>query len=319
MVVTVCAAQGSAPRDPGAKMVVTDDDQFGSIGGGALELEATLRARALLDNPQPGIVFEDYPLGPALGQCCGGHVRVGFDLLTKDDADWLTEAAKTISEGGAVILETALRNSPDKESARRLFPIKSDEDAPSVCFLDADGAPFADAMPPLEACAALRERLADERPQVYLFGAGHVGCAMAHILETLPVNTIWIDRREDQFPNECGAGVVIDCTDLETERVKAAPAGASYFVLTHSHQLDYDLVKAILERDDAAYCGLIGSKTKRARFEQRLRRAGLDEEKIGVLVCPIGGGGLQNKAPGVIAIAAIHEMLLACEARLKEN
>lgn len=318
MIVTVCAVEGSAPRDSGAKMIVTGDDLIGSIGGGALELEACLRARALLAMPAPGLVFEDYPLGPALGQCCGGKVRIGFDRLGAGDAAWLLQIATALAGGETVMLETALAPEASGGAKRRVVCGEAGEDAP-VCFVDAAGAPIAEAMPPLEDCAALRERFADERARVCLFGAGHVGRAMAHLFEALPVRVTWIDRREGQFPDACGANLIADCTDREVERVSAAPAGACYFVMTHDHQLDYELVKAILERGDAAYCGLIGSATKRARFERRLRRAGMEEARLGDLVCPIGGRGLQNKSPAVIALAAVYEMLLAHEARRKES
>lgn len=319
VIVTVCAVEGSAPRDSGAKMIVTGDNLIGSIGGGALELEACLRARALLEAPPPVMVFEDYPLGPALGQCCGGKVRIGFDLLAAGDEAWLSQIAIALSGGEAVLLETTLAPEAGVGAKRRRVVCGEAGENSPVCFVDAAGAPIAEAMPPLEDCAAFRERFADERAPVFLFGAGHVGRAMARLFETLPVKVAWIDRREGQFPAACGANLIADCTDREVERVQRAPAGACYFVMTHDHQLDYELVKAILERGDAAYCGLIGSATKRARFERRLRRAGIEEARLGDLVCPIGGRGLQNKSPAVIALAAVYEMLLAHEARRKET
>ncbi len=323
VIVTICAAEGSAPRDPGAKMIVTGDALMGSIGGGALENESCMRARSLLAKPwsadDEAMIFEDYPLGPALGQCCGGHVRIGFDRLSSGDKVWLSEAAVAVSEGKPFILETTLSTTLSAHKQRRcLLPDKPEGGDSNVSFLDASGATLVDPMPVLAECITLRERIADNRASVFLFGAGHVGCAMAHLFENLPAKVTWIDRRADQFPSNYGANIVVDCTNNEVERVQSAPAGACYFVLTHDHQLDYVLVEAILNRGDAAYCGLIGSRTKRVRFEGRLRRAGIDEGRIGELVCPIGGRGLQNKSPAVIALAAVYEMLLAYETRQKE-
>jgi len=132
-------------------------------------------------------------------------------------------------------------------------------------------------------------------------------------LRGLPVAATWIDRRAERLAGVDAENVKIIATDDEIAVARAAPARACSFVLTHSHQLDYDLVLETLKRGDGAYCGLIGSQTKRSRFERRLRRAGVGQDAIERLVCPIGGAGLESKDPAVIALSAIHEMLLAHE------
>ena len=110
----------------------------------------------------------------------------------------------------------------------------------------------------------------------------------------------------------------IIASEDEVAVAQSAPAGACFFVVTHSHQLDYELVLEILKRGDSAYCGLIGSQTKRSRFERRLRRAGVSQDAVEGLICPIGGGSLKSKHPAVIALSAIHEMLLAHQAHRKD-
>ncbi len=74
--VTVIAIEGSAPRGPGAKMVVTASGQIGSIGGGHLELKATALARAAIAARDTTPRIERFALGPQLGQCCGGRVTL---------------------------------------------------------------------------------------------------------------------------------------------------------------------------------------------------------------------------------------------------
>lgn len=311
-VVTVCAIEGSAPREAGAKMIVTHDRQWGTIGGGALEFTAAARGRALLEEPKDAFLFEEFPLGPALGQCCGGRVLLSYERFDARDRDWLRQAHGALSENETAIVE---RSVPD--GAWRIVENAREAENRAVILFGGDGAAFVETIPQPEAITRIRETISDQRISVYLFGAGHVGKAIAQCLSMLPVSLTWVDRREDSFPEGARAGANFIRTDEETDIAAAARAGACFFVMTHSHQLDYDLVQKILERGDGAYCGLIGSKTKRARFEKRLRRAGLSEAQLKRLYCPIGAGGLESKLPSVIALAAVHEMLLAHESYKK--
>ena len=244
VLLTLTEVLGSAPRNAGARMLIWADGQHGTIGGGNLEFMLTRDARALLGTG--GAIEEfDYPLGPILGQCCGGRVRARLERLTIESA-------------------TAL----------------------------------------------LREAIAAEAewPALYLFGAGHVGEALARGFEPLPFRLHWRDTR----PEFCG---VAELSGDPRADVSAAETGAYFLVLTHNHDLDYEIVRAVLARRDAAYCGLIGSKSKRARFERQLRADGLSAE-LHRLTCPIGGAiGLKGKEPAVIAAATVAEVLLASEAR----
>lgn len=317
---TVCGVDGSAPREAGAKMLVTADGFSGTIGGGALEYSAIARARKMLAEGSEECLFEDFPLGPALGQCCGGRVRIFYERLAARDLEWLRQAEKTIAKGESIILERALPDRKSGETRRRVTPTgASFQDTPAIAFFDEDGAALPHSMPPLEQCSGFREMIADRRVRVYVFGAGHVGTAIAAILRTMPAITTWVDRRADVFPAAVGGAATIIQTDDELNVAAKAPAGACYFILTHSHQLDYELAREVLRRDDSAYCGLIGSQTKRARFERRLRRAGVDEAALRRLSCPIGGGGLESKSPAIIALAAVHEMFLAHQAHARNN
>ena len=99
----------------------------------------------------------------------------------------------------------------------------------------------------------------------------------------------------------------------------ALPPSSFYLVMTHSHPLDFDICDRILRRGDAAYCGLIGSLTKRRRFEKRLRQQGLPQTAIEQLVCPIGVAGISGKKPAEIAIAAAAEILRAHEKSLQQE
>ena len=149
---------------------------------------------------------------------------------------------------------------------------------------------------------------------IQLYGAGHVGRAIAHLLGTLEVRAQWIDERDDAFPREPSpANIERVCVEPVEAEVAIAPAGCFHLVLTHQHDLDLRIVEAILRRGDFAWIGLIGSITKRRRFEQQLKQRGVDDAAIARITCPIGIAGIAGKQPATIAVAAVAQLLQAIE------
>ena len=118
---------------------------------------------------------------------------------------------------------------------------------------------------------------------IVLFGAGHVGHALITLLGMLPCVVQWVDERDELFPDEVPANVQIEATDTPAAIVDEAPAGAYFIVMTHNHALDFELTERIMRRRDFAWFGLIGSKTKRVKFERRLMERGVEEERLGEL------------------------------------
>ena len=244
--VTVGEAKGSTPREEGATMLVSADGLFGTIGGGQLEFMAIDHARGMLKR-QAREERLDVPLGPEIGQCCGGHVRL--DLVRIDDR-----------------LADRLASKADHE----------------------------------------RERL----PRVYLFGAGHVGHALAEALALLPVRVIVVDNRGESL-RDFGQGVETRLEAVPESVVRAAPAASAFVVLTHDHALDFLITSEVLQRGDAAYAGLIGSKTKKTTFRNWFFKNGGRPEEYSPLVCPIGGSAVRDKRPSVIAALAAAEIMTA--------
>jgi len=160
-----------------------------------------------------------------------------------------------------------------------------------------------------------------------LYGAGHVGRAIARALAPLDVRVDWIDEREDEFPRSFHddrdapwpAHIRRVCVDAVEAEVDAAPPGAYYLVLTHRHDLDLRIVERILARGDFGFCGLIGSKTKRQRFIHRFEALGLPASAIARLTCPIGIAGIDGKEPEVIAASVVAQLLLASSATRDEE
>jgi xanthine dehydrogenase accessory factor len=147
-----------------------------------------------------------------------------------------------------------------------------------------------------------------------LYGAGHVGRAIATLLAGIHCRVQWIDEREQEFPSApSSAHIQRLCVDTVHAEVAAAPLGAFYLVLTHSHDTDMLIAQAILQRADFGYFGLIGSKTKRARFEHRLQERGIAPQVLSRMVCPIGVAGISGKEPEVIAVAVVAQLLRAAK------
>jgi xanthine dehydrogenase accessory factor len=244
VVIEVVKTAGSVPREAGTRMLVSARQAIGTIGGGHLELIAIENARTLLARvPNFEPVERHYPLGPALGQCCGGAVTLRFQRL--------------------------------------------------------------------DARAAQAWPRPEPRFFLQLYGAGHVGRAIVRLLSAISCDVQWIDERESEFPVDEALPPHVErvCVDQVEGEVDIAPAGACYLVLTHRHDLDLRIAEAILRRGDFGYLGMIGSKTKRARFFHRYEERGIPAATLARMTCPIGVPGIEGKEPEVIAIAVVAQLL----------
>lgn len=295
---TVVGAQGSTPREIGARMLVWPDRFTGTIGGGSLERQALDQARKLLTQVTRRHALQDYPLGPLLGQCCGGHVRLLVERIDADSEGWLDDAARACADGRPFRLQAQI-DGPDL--TRSVHPAAGDEPA--------DNSPRI----PVADIRTLSEAIAPRKPRLVIFGAGHVGQAVARAFAPLPFHLEWLASREDLRPEAGGTqATILEEDDLEA-CVAAAPAGTLFAIFTHSHDLDYRLTRAALAKGDFGYLGLIGSRTKRARFDSRLRAEGFGDADLARLVCPIGIPTLKSKAPAVIAVSLAAELLALTE------
>jgi xanthine dehydrogenase accessory factor len=144
---------------------------------------------------------------------------------------------------------------------------------------------------------------------VVLFGAGHVGHALVTLLGMLPCVVQWVDERDELFPDEVPPNVQVEATDTPAAIVDEAPPGAYFIVMTHNHALDFELSERIMRRRDFAWFGLIGSQTKRVKFERRLIERGVAAERMSEMTCPIGVTGVVDKAPSSIAVAVAAQLM----------
>jgi xanthine dehydrogenase accessory factor len=303
--VVMATVRGSAPREPGAGMLVALSAIEGTIGGGQLEWEALVAARAMLDDAAAPARLERIVLGTDRGQCCGGVVQVWMERYTCADLGLLESASLAARRGAAVLMSTIRRSTVERRIACR-----TGMDVEASRLLQAA---YARATPRIRRDAnggvTLFERLDDVLPPLWLYGAGHVGQALARILAELPLRLTWIDSRAGQFPAQVPAAVEVVHSTAPVASVAAAPAGTRFLVMTHSHPMDYALCRAVLARNDFAWAGLIGSKSKAARFRSRLASDGFERETIARLICPIGIGGIASKWPAAIAVGVAAQVM----------
>lgn len=165
----------------------------------------------------------------------------------------------------------------------------------------------------------LFEPMGRPQAQIAVFGAGHVGRALVPLLAALPCRVRWIDSREDEFPSFIPAGVATIVSDEPLEEAERLPAGSYCIVMTHNHALDLELTAAILKRNDFGYFGLIGSKTKRMRFEHRLRERGFEPALIQRMQCPMGLTEVKGKLPVEIAVSIAAQIIATYNSHLGQN
>ncbi|HEX5780140.1 MAG TPA: xanthine dehydrogenase accessory protein XdhC [Xanthobacteraceae bacterium] len=290
--VTVARAEGSTPREAGARMAVARDGTIsGSIGGGPLEWAAIDLARALIDRGR-GAEWRTISLGPALDQCCGGRAEILHESFSREDLEWIAPLAA--AEEAEQVLHGERRGKGPYRRRRTT-----------------GGAPN-------EAVAAkgtdvLVERIGETNTPLLLFGGGHVGRALVTALQPLPFAIRWIDDRAEAFDGAKDFSAHCVVSALPESELSDARAGSFVLVMTHSHALDLALVTAALPDARFPYVGLIGSGTKRALFERRLAEFGVSPDAIARLVCPIGVPGIAGKSPAVIAAAVAAELLIERE------
>ncbi|HEY0287651.1 MAG TPA: xanthine dehydrogenase accessory protein XdhC [Pseudomonas sp.] len=165
----------------------------------------------------------------------------------------------------------------------------------------------------------LFEPMGQPQAHIAVFGAGHVGRALVPLLASLPCRVRWIDSREQEFPEHLPEGVTKIVNDDVLEEVEHLPTGSYCIVMTHNHQLDLELTASILKRGDFTYFGLIGSKTKRAKFEHRLRERGFDPAVVQRMRCPMGLSEVKGKLPMEIAVSIAAEVIATYNAHFGEQ
>jgi xanthine dehydrogenase accessory factor len=310
--VSVIDAAGSVPREAGAVMRVGATDTSGTIGGGALEFDAIATARRMLAMAaQPWLrTRKTCPLGPSLGQCCGGSVSLLFERFERSQIDALplsdltpdTLLARPTRPGVAPI------SAADRHELGDDLPlhVRSVMNA-MLTGRRARGAVLVSGTDGRESWWI--EPVKTNKTTLILYGAGHVGREIVQTFERLPFQIIWVDTDANRFPSVIPAHATRLIAVKPADAVAHLPPDALHLVMTYSHPIDLEICHAVLKRDEFAFLGLIGSHTKRVRFLKRLAELGHDAVSRARLVCPIGIEGLTGKEPAVIAVSVAAQLI----------
>ena len=272
--VVIAAIKGSSPREVGAAMVLWDGGQSGTIGGGVLEYQLSLSAQHAPEGPQT------HALGPDMGQCCGGAITVWVEHY---------DAARIAALDAQIIARGPM---PQPLAVKRLLAEARNQGI----------------TPDAQLCNGwMIEPVAKPSRDLWVWGAGHVGRAIVQVMAPLPdMSVTWVDTGADRFPDDIPQGVTpVVAADMGA-LVRHAPPHAEHLILTYSHAFDLDLCHRLLGHG-FGFAGLIGSKTKWARFRVRLAALGHSDAQIARITCPIGDPSL-GKHPQHIAIGVAHAL-----------
>ena len=318
ILVSVIYISGSTPREVGAKMLVYNDHIIATIGGGKLEFKAVELSRKLLNDGDEKTMIRKYTLGPSLGQCCGGVVTILFEPLISsgERIKHFKQLNDIIKNGGNAISIIDL-----KSSASRM--ILSDNITP----LDLDSKIVVIANDLLKSnvnsCnmvnidneannqgGYLIESICHYKIPLYIYGAGHVAKSLMHILLTLDFDIYWVDQRRDEFPQNTAQMPLTPYMGQDAIAIaKLSKPRAFHIILTHDHQIDFDICQILLRQNNHIYLGLIGSGTKCSSFINRFKKNGISSSAIDNFTCPIGIGNINSKKPAEIAIAVAAEII----------
>ena len=152
----------------------------------------------------------------------------------------------------------------------------------------------------------------NQSPELFLFGAGHIGVAISELLLETPFQVHLIDSREDWFSNlELSEAIKkhqVNESDFKTFKDAVRWGKNCYvLVLTHNHAIDFDIIAMALQ-NETRFLGLIGSKTKRVRFNNMLIKDLDIKEGMQNVICPIGLN-IGGHSPKEIAISVAAQLL----------
>ena len=237
--------EGSAPRNCGTFMLITSKFIFGSIGGGQLEYSIINKSKEILKkNEKIKKQIVNIPLGPSIGQCCGGYVQVEL---------------------------TKYKNGNQSLKNERIINTCEDN--------------------------------------LYIFGAGHIGQTLSSKSIDLDFNVHLIDSRDYYLNIVKEKNITPIYVKFPWMIIKNLPNNSYYIILTHSHDFDFKIISEILNQNSFKFIGLIGSRTKFKRFNNRLLKLGHNQSLINNIECPIGLKNIRSKKPAEIAISIIGRLL----------
>jgi len=305
MLVTVVGSAGSAPRKAGSCMIVGAEGRLvGTIGGGNIEYQSEIKARELLEQKAtllyPFVLNETATDG--LGMMCGGTADVWFQYISAGNDAWratiqATTQALASNKGGWLVLSLSGAEpcllSTQKELLAGTMPADADALCASTCVRTDEFFSF-----PLPT-----------KERAIIFGGGHISQALVPVLASVDFYPVVFDNRPEYtdpalFP--CAGATILGDYLAISDSLELEPSDFA-IIVTQSHAFDYEVQEQLL-RHKLAYIGAIGSSRKTRTVREKLREAGIPEEKIMAVHMPVGTE-IGAVTPAEIAISIVGEMI----------
>lgn len=286
VLVTVVSAEGSTPRGAGSQLLAGREGLIaGTIGGGPGEAQALLLAAELLEKGQSAVRRLELRHGGELDSVCGGEQTVLLQFVPHDSAAWRSLAREILVR---------------LEARRAGWLALMAEEAPAL-LEEGPAGPAWDG-----------ERLVFPLPigeRVVIFGGGHCALALVPVLRSVGFRVaVFDDRRSfasrERFP-EAETVVCHAYTDIAGGLELTAEDYA--VVMTSGHSHDFEVEEQLLRRP-LRYVGVMGSRTKTAYVNGKLREAGISEEAIRRVHTPIGTA-IKAVTPEEIAVSITGELI----------
>ena len=302
--VSILATRGSMPRAAGARMALLEDGSFlGTIGGGNIEYMGQEKARKVLAGEAGNTV--EWITHAKTGMACGGDVLVSARHSLPGEEVSLERLSELLASAEPFVLVEHWGQPGDV----RVEMLTLDEMGP----ID----PRATADTPLwdEGQKSYVEPVGPD-PIAYIFGGGHVGCALVPVLESVGFRVVVFDDREgiavpERFPK--AERVILGDFRNIAERVNVTRRDY-VLVMSHGHVADIDVLEQVYAVRPA-YVGCIGSRGKAAFARKTLAERGVSREWLESVHLPVGDDILAV-TPGEIAISIAGEMI-RCRADLR--
>ncbi|MEX2156463.1 MAG: XdhC family protein [Gemmatimonadales bacterium] len=291
---TVARVRGSTPVPAGTKMLVGSDGRLiGTVGGGCVEADVIGAALDAQAHRRPALVTHrlNADLAGDLGLSCGGTVDIFVEPLVADDA--YVRVLEAAADAASGLVRTAV--AWDTGPVKTFEPLPPGGSSVAAATLTRDG-------------RFVEERLM-QAPRVVVFGAGHVGAAIARAAAAAGFRVVIIDdRTEYADPARFADGIAVLAADVDAAlaRYPLSPADA-VVIATRGHRND----ALILERvatSPAGYVGLLGSRRKKVVVTKGLTAAGVPAKTLQRVRVPVGLA-IGAVTPEEIAVSVVAELI----------
>ena len=291
---TVARVRGSTPVPAGTKMLVGAEGRLiGSVGGGCVEADVISAALDAQAHRRPALLTHhlNADLAGDLGLSCGGTVDIFVEPLLGDDAYLRVLDAAATAESGLVRTAVEWSRGPIKT----FEPLSGDRRAATPATITRDG-------------RFMEERLT-RAPRVLVFGAGHVGAAIARAAAAAGFRVVVIDDRPEYADAaRFDAGVTVLTGDVEAALAAYNLTAADAVVIaTRGHRNDAEILERVAT-SPAGYVGLLGSRRKKIVVTKGLKAAGVPARSLARVRVPVGLP-IGAVTPEEIAVSVVAELI----------